>query len=123
MLLSTYNKPRLTLKEMCNAIGMSINTALNRRSTNTLPIPMTGDPLHADIRDVAAYVDELRAAGKKPVENSLSSTIIARGINDRGDHCRFSGAGRGPEKAWPKAYRESAHWLLAASQTTREIGG
>ena len=70
MLLSIYNKPRLTLKEVCNAIGMSIKTAYNHRSGNTFPIPMAGDPLHADIRDVAAYLDELRAAGKKPAANS-----------------------------------------------------
>ena len=70
MLLAIYNKPRLNLKEVCSAIGMSIKTAYNHRSANTFPIPMIGDPLHADIRDVAAYVDELRAAGKQP-ETSL----------------------------------------------------
>ena len=69
MLLSIYNKPRLTLREVCEAIGMSIKTAYNHRSANTFPIPMAGDPLHADIRDVAAHLDELRAAGKKPLEN------------------------------------------------------
>lgn len=70
MLLSIYQKPRLRLKEVCEAIGMSMKTAYNHRSANTFPIPMAGDPLHADIRDVAAYVDELRAAGKKPTEKS-----------------------------------------------------
>jgi hypothetical protein len=39
---------------------MSLKTAYNHRSMNTFPIPMSGDPLHADIRDVAAYLDRLR---------------------------------------------------------------
>jgi len=60
MLLAIYNKPRLNLKEVCEAIGMSMKTAYNQRSANTFPIPMSGDPLHADIRDVAAYLDKLR---------------------------------------------------------------
>jgi ATP-dependent exoDNAse (exonuclease V) alpha subunit len=60
MLLAIYNKPRLTLKEVCHAIGMSMKTAYNQRSARTFPIPMTGDPLMADIRDVAAYLDSLR---------------------------------------------------------------
>jgi hypothetical protein len=61
LLLSIYNKPRLTLKEVCEAIGMSMKTAYNQRSAKTFPIPMSGDPLHADIRDVAAYMDKLRS--------------------------------------------------------------
>jgi hypothetical protein len=60
MLLAIYNKPRLTLKEVCQAIGMSMKTAYNKRSANIFPIPMSGDPLHADVRDVAAYLDRLR---------------------------------------------------------------
>lgn len=61
MLLAIYNKPRLSLREVCEAIGMSLKTAYNQRSANTFPIPMSGDPLYADIRDVAAYLDKLRA--------------------------------------------------------------
>jgi len=60
MLLAIYNKPRLNLKEVCEAIGMSMKTAYNQRSANTFPIPMSGAPLHADIRDVVAYLDKLR---------------------------------------------------------------
>lgn len=60
MLLAIYNKPRLDLKEVCTAIGMAIKTAYNRRSSHTFPIPMSGDPLTADIRDVAAYLDSVR---------------------------------------------------------------
>jgi hypothetical protein len=60
MLLAIYEKPRLTLDEVCHAIGMNIKTAYNKRSARTFPIPMAGDPLTADIRDVAAYLDKLR---------------------------------------------------------------
>jgi len=60
MLLAIYNKPRLNLKEVCEAIGISMKTADNKRSANTFPIPMSGDPLHDNIRDVAAYLDKLR---------------------------------------------------------------
>lgn len=60
MLLAIYNKPRLNLKEVCSAIGMSLKTAYNKRSTHTFPIPMAGDPLMADIRDVAAHLNQLR---------------------------------------------------------------
>lgn len=62
MLLAVYNKPRLTLKEVCDAIGMSIKTAYNKRSSHTFPVPMVGDPLTADVRDVAKYLDSLRSA-------------------------------------------------------------
>jgi hypothetical protein len=34
MLLAIYNKPRLNLKEVCEAIGMSMKTAYNQRSAN-----------------------------------------------------------------------------------------
>jgi hypothetical protein len=53
MLLAIYNNPRLNLKEVCSAIGMSIKTACNKCSSNTFPVLMAGDPLMADIRDVA----------------------------------------------------------------------
>jgi hypothetical protein len=61
-LLAIYNKPRLSLEEVCNAIGMKKQTAYNKRSCGTFPIAMSGDPLTADYRDVAAYLDEQRAA-------------------------------------------------------------
>lgn len=60
MLLALYEKPRLNLKEVCHAIGMEPKTAYNRRSSQTFPIRMAGDPLTADVRDVAAYLDQLR---------------------------------------------------------------
>jgi hypothetical protein len=55
MLLALYNKPRLSLKEVCNAIGMSMKTAYNKCSTHSFPIPMPRDPLMAGIRDVAIF--------------------------------------------------------------------
>lgn len=64
MLLAIYNKPRLNLREVCGAIGMSIKTAYNKRSSQTFPILMTGDPLMADIRDVAAHLDLLRSENR-----------------------------------------------------------
>jgi hypothetical protein len=39
---------------------MSIKSAYNHRSANIFPIPMSGDPLHADISNVAAYLDKPR---------------------------------------------------------------
>ena len=68
MLLGLYSKPRLTLKEVCEAIGVSVKTAYNQRSAGTFPIPMAGDPLTADIRDVADYLDALRRAHADKVE-------------------------------------------------------
>jgi len=60
MLLSIYNKPVLTLQEVCDIVGVGINTAYVQRSNGTFPVPMTGKPLLADIRDVAKYLDEIR---------------------------------------------------------------
>ena len=60
MLLAIYNKPRLSLQEVCNAIGISIKTAYNKRSSRDFPIHLSGDPLSADIRDVATYIDSVR---------------------------------------------------------------
>jgi hypothetical protein len=60
MLLAIYGKPRLSLKEVCHAIGMPVKTAYNKRSARSFPVPMNGDPLTADVRDVAAYLDRLR---------------------------------------------------------------
>jgi hypothetical protein len=40
---------------------MELKTAYNKRSAGQFPIEMSGDPLTADIRDVAAYLDSLRS--------------------------------------------------------------
>ncbi len=60
MLLSIYNKPTLSLEEVCKVVGVGINTAYVQRSNGTFPVPMAGKPLRADIRDVAKYLDEMR---------------------------------------------------------------
>ncbi len=64
MLLAIFNKPRLTIDEVCRAVGISTATGYTHRSLGKFPIPMIGNPLTADIRDVAEYLDKLRAATK-----------------------------------------------------------
>ncbi|MCO5397970.1 helix-turn-helix transcriptional regulator [Ralstonia soli] len=56
----------LTLNEVCDAIAIQKQTAYNRLSTGTFPIPMRkeGRNLVGDIRDVADYLDSQRAAAK-----------------------------------------------------------
>lgn len=65
MLLGIYGKSSLALPEVCKEIGMDIKTAYNRRSSHNFPIPMSGKPLTADVRDVAAYLDAKREEAKK----------------------------------------------------------
>lgn len=60
MLLGIYNKPRLSLEETCEAIGISKATGYTRRCLGKMPVVMTGNPLTADIRDVAEYLDKVR---------------------------------------------------------------
>lgn len=62
MLLGLYGKPRLSLDDVCNALGISRQTVYNQRCAKTFPIEMTGNPLTADIRDVAAHLDAMRSA-------------------------------------------------------------
>jgi hypothetical protein len=62
MLLSIYNRPRLALDQVCEAIGIAKQTGYNLRSRGTFPVHLAGYPLTADIRDVAAYLDQMRAA-------------------------------------------------------------
>lgn len=60
MLLSIYNKPRLAFGEVCEAIGIAAQTGYNLRSRGRFPVTLNGNPLTADIRDVAKYLDEIR---------------------------------------------------------------
>ena len=60
MLLAIYNKPRLNFEEVCQALGISKDTGYTHRSLGKFPVPMSGHPLAADVRDVAAAVDALR---------------------------------------------------------------
>lgn len=61
LLLSIYNKPMLNLDEVCDVVGVTKETAYVQRSNGSFPIQMTGKPLRADIRDVAMYMDKIRA--------------------------------------------------------------
>jgi hypothetical protein len=60
LLLAIYNKPVLSLEEVCNVVGITVGTAYVQRSNGIFPIKMAGKPLRADIRDVAAYMDKVR---------------------------------------------------------------
>lgn len=60
MLLAIYNKPRLSLEEVCHALGVSVGTGYQQRCRGVFPVPMTGSPLTADIRDLAEALDKLR---------------------------------------------------------------
>lgn len=64
MLLAIYNKPRLNIDEVCQALGISTATGYTHRSLGKFRVPMVGSPLSADIRDVAEAVDKLREEGK-----------------------------------------------------------
>ena len=64
LLLAIYNKPRLSLDETCQALGMSTATGYTHRSLGKFPVVMSGSPLTADIRDVAVALDQLREQGK-----------------------------------------------------------
>ncbi len=57
----------LSLDEVCDAIGIQKQTAYNRLSSGTFPIPMRkeGRNLVGDIRDVADYLDEQRSAARQ----------------------------------------------------------
>jgi hypothetical protein len=64
MLLAVYNKPRLSIDEVCEALGISTKTGYTHRALGKFPVPMTGKPLTADIRDVAEVLDRLRERAK-----------------------------------------------------------
>lgn len=67
----------LSLDEVCEAIGVQKQTAYNRLSSGAFPIPMRkeGRNLVADIRDVADYLDEQRAAARQ--EHTKLQKLIA----------------------------------------------
>ncbi len=62
-LLERYG-PRLTMKQVAEALGMGLGTIRNRISEGTLNLPtyLDGGSRFADARDVAAYLDSCRAA-------------------------------------------------------------
>lgn len=64
MLLAIYNKPRLSLDETCQALGISTATGYTHRALGKFPVAMSGKPLTADVRDVADALDRLREEAK-----------------------------------------------------------
>ncbi|NIA00086.1 AlpA family transcriptional regulator [Massilia sp. CCM 8734] len=72
MLLAIYNKPRLNIEEVCNALGMSTATGYTHRSLGKFPVKMSGSPLGADIRDVGAALDELREQARLNLAGVIS---------------------------------------------------
>ena len=60
MLLSIYNKPRLSFKEVCDCICLTLEGGRSQRAKGTFPVTLSGSPLSADIRDVAVCLDKLR---------------------------------------------------------------
>lgn len=69
----------LTLDDVCDAIGIQKQTAYNRLSAGSFPIPMRkeGRNLVGDIRDVADYLDEQRAAARadyQRLQQTLATT-------------------------------------------------
>lgn len=65
MLLAIYNKPRLSLDETCEALGISTATGYTHRARGKFPVAMSGSPLTADVRDVADALDRLRELAKE----------------------------------------------------------
>lgn len=65
MLLGLYGKPRLTFEQTCDAIGISKATGYTWRSVGKFPVTMSRNPLTADVRDVAEYLDSIREGSKK----------------------------------------------------------
>lgn len=75
MLLAIYNKPRLSLGETCQALGMSTATGYTHRSLGKFPVAMSGNPLTADIRDVAVVLDQLRHEAPARIDPSESRDV------------------------------------------------
>ncbi len=69
MLLAIYNKPRLSIDEVCHALGISTATGYTHRSLGKFPVDMSGNPLTADVRDVAEALDRLREQAKSRASN------------------------------------------------------
>lgn len=82
MLLAIYNKPRLNIEEVCNALGMSTATGYTHRSLGKFPVKMSGSPLGADIRDVGAALDELREQARLNLTGAPPLGVSRRSIID-----------------------------------------
>jgi hypothetical protein len=69
MLLALYEKPRLSLDQVCDALGIAVGTGYQQRARGVFPVPMIGSPLSADVRDVAEALDALREKAKSSASN------------------------------------------------------
>jgi len=70
-LLERYG-PRLNLKQAAEALGFSESTLVNRLSQGTIGLRtyLDGGRRFSDVRDVAEYLDECRAATQASVERN-----------------------------------------------------
>lgn len=66
LLIARYEKPRLNVREIADLMGISVSRVQNMRSEGSLPIPTykEGSQVYADIRDVAEYLDGMRAKAR-----------------------------------------------------------
>lgn len=65
LLLTLYESNILTFEQICETLGISRKRGYNLRSEGKFPIPLLENPLRADVRDVAEYLDEIREKVKK----------------------------------------------------------
>ena len=68
LLLSLYEKPFLSFKETCHAIGISLQAGYNLNCQKKFPIPMLQSPMRASVQDVAEYIDAQRDIAKEKVQ-------------------------------------------------------
>lgn len=66
LMAASEGRMYLSIGELCDAIGYAKQTAYNEISAGRFPIPMQkrAGKLMADIRDVAAYLDDAREKAK-----------------------------------------------------------
>ncbi len=72
LLLAKYQKPRLSLAELADFLGVSLHRAQNMKSAGELPVPVykEGRNVYCDLRDVAAYLDAMREAARRDHEST-----------------------------------------------------
>lgn len=70
LLLAKYQKPRLSLAELADFMGVSLHRAQNMKSAGELPVPVykEGRNWYCDLRDMAAYLDAMRESAKQAHE-------------------------------------------------------
>ena len=77
-LLERYG-PRLGVSELADVLGISAGTLHNRlyRGQIDLATYLDGGKRYADVRDVADYLDKLRATARAPAANACSAEAAA----------------------------------------------